>query len=78
MDTCPLRPLQGHPTHHQRRSLKLLHHVILKQLNLRLVILAWRKGNVTLEILPTSRNSTSADEFRTALQPIIDFLEFKG
>ena len=51
--------------------------MILKQLNLRLVILAWRKGNVTLEITNVTKQH-SADESGTALQPIIDSLDFKG
>ena len=54
-----------------------LHHVILPELDLRLVILGWRDGNVTLEITNV-KEQHNADEFRAALQPIIDSLEFEG
>ncbi len=54
-----------------------LHHVILDELDLRLVILGWRTGNVTLEITNVHEQHT-AEEFRTALQPIIDSLDFES
>lgn len=76
VDTCRYGPYKGIPLI-IGDGVSSLHHVILKQLNLRLVILAWRKGNVTLEITNVTKQH-SANEFRTALQPIIDSLEFKG
>jgi hypothetical protein len=54
-----------------------LHHVILNELDLRLVILGWHTGNVTLEITNVHQQHT-AEEFRNALQPIIDSLKFRG
>jgi hypothetical protein len=54
-----------------------VHHVILPELDLRLVILGWRDGNVTLEITNV-KEQHSADEFRAVLQPIIDSLEFES
>jgi hypothetical protein len=76
VDTCRYGPYKGIPLI-IGDGVSDLHHVILKQLDLRLVILGWRKGNVTLEITNVKKQH-SADEFRTALQPIIDSLEFKG
>lgn len=54
-----------------------LYHVVLNELDLRLVILDWHKGNVTLEITNLKKQH-SAEEFRTILQPILDSLEFRG
>ena len=54
-----------------------LHHVILKELDVRLVILAWQRGNVTLEITNEKKQHTAA-EFRADLQPIVNSLRFQG
>lgn len=53
-----------------------LHHVILHDLDVRLVLLAWGAGNVTLEIT-NPKEQHSAEEFRSQLQPIIDSLVFQ-
>ena len=74
VDTCSYGPYQGIPLL-IGNGVSSLHHVILHELDLRLVILGWRTGNVTLEITNV-REQHTADEFRTALQPIIDSLEF--
>lgn len=52
-----------------------LHHVILEEMDVRLVILEHGEGNVTLEITNV-REQRSAEEFRAQLQPIIDSLLF--
>jgi hypothetical protein len=54
-----------------------LHHVLLKELDLRLVILDWEDGNVTLEVTNV-KEQHPAEEFRSLVQPIIDSLEFKA
>lgn len=74
--TCRYGPYKGIPVIIGGGVSDLLH-VILKPLDLRLVILGWREGNVTLEITNVKKQH-KADEFRSALQPIIDSLEFKG
>ncbi len=53
-----------------------LHHVILHDLDVRLVLLEWGTGNVALEIT-NAKVQHSAEEFRSQLQPIIDSLEFQ-
>jgi hypothetical protein len=50
-----------------------LHHVVLEGMDVRLVLLEWGDGNVTLEITNV-RERHSAEEFRSQLQPIIDSL----
>ncbi|MEI5584322.1 MULTISPECIES: hypothetical protein [unclassified Agromyces] len=52
-----------------------LHHVILEDMDVRLVLLEWGEGNLTLEITNV-REQRSAEEFRSQLQPIIDSLVF--
>jgi hypothetical protein len=52
-----------------------LHHVVLEEMDVRLVLLEWGEGNVTLEITNV-REQHSAEEFRSQLQPIIDSLVF--
>ncbi|WP_137843122.1 hypothetical protein [Microbacterium sp. 2FI] len=52
-----------------------LHHGIGGEMDVRLVFLERGSGNVTLEITNV-REQHSAEEFRSALQPIIDSLEF--
>lgn len=52
-----------------------VHHVILEEMDIRLVLLAWGDGNLTLEITNV-REQHSAEEFRSQLQPIIDSLAF--
>ena len=52
-----------------------LHHVILPELDVRLALLNWQNGNVTLEITNV-KEERSADDFRSQLQPIIDGLVF--
>ena len=54
-----------------------LHHVLLKELDVRLIILEWRDGNVTLEITNV-KEQHGASEYRAALQPIVDSLVFEG
>lgn len=53
-----------------------LHHVILHDLDVRLVLLAWGDGNVTLEIT-NAKVQHSAEEFRSQVQPVIDSLMFQ-
>ena len=53
-----------------------LHHVILHDIDVRLILLAWDTGNVALEIT-NAQVQHSAEEFRSQLQPIIDSLEFQ-
>ena len=76
VNTCRYGPYMGIPLI-IGDGVSDLHHVILRQLDVRLVVLGWRKGNVTLEITNVKKQH-SADEFRTALQPIIDSLDFMG
>lgn len=51
-------------------------HVVLEEMDVRLVLLEWGDGNVTLEITNV-REQHSAEEFRSQLQPIIDSLVFR-
>jgi hypothetical protein len=74
--TCSYGPYQGIPLI-IGNGVSSLHHVILDELDLRLVILGWRGGNVTLEITNVHKQHT-AEEFRDALQPIINSLKFHG
>lgn len=53
-----------------------LHHVISHELDVRLVLLEWGDGNVTIEIT-NAKEQHSAEEFRSQLQPIIDSLVFE-
>ncbi|RZS64524.1 hypothetical protein EV187_2911 [Agromyces ramosus] len=53
-----------------------LHHVILHDLDVRLVLLEWGDGNVTLEITNAVAQH-SPEEFRSQLQPVIDSLVFQ-
>ena len=53
-----------------------VHHVILEGADVRLVLLEWGDGNVTLEITNVPEQH-SAEEFRSQLQPIIDSLVFE-
>lgn len=53
-----------------------LYHVILQDLDVRLILLEWGDGNVTLEVTNVEEQH-SADEFRSQLQPIIDSLVFQ-
>ena len=76
VNTCSYGPYQGIPLI-IGNGVSSLHHVILNELDLRLVILGWRTGNVTLEITNVHQQHT-AEEFRIALQPIIDSLQFHG
>ncbi len=52
-----------------------LHHVLLEELDVRLVILGWEEGNVTLEITNV-KEQHSAEQFRSELQPILHSMEF--
>jgi hypothetical protein len=52
-----------------------LHHVILHEIEVRLVILSWKKGNVTLEIT-NLKEQASAEKYRATVQPIVDSLKF--
>lgn len=53
-----------------------LHHVAVKEIDVRLIILAWQEGNVTLEIT-NAKEQHSAVEYRAALRPVIDSLKFQ-
>jgi hypothetical protein len=53
-----------------------LHHVVLEEMDVRLVLLERGDGNVTLEITNV-REQHSAEDFRSQLQPIIDSLVFQ-
>ena len=75
-DTCSYGPYKGIPLI-IGNGVSSLHHVILDELDLRLVILSRGTGNVTLEITNVHEQHT-AEEFRAALQPIIDSLEFQS
>jgi hypothetical protein len=50
-------------------------HAILHQLDVRLVILSWNGGNVTVEIT-NLRTQASAAAYRAAVQPVIGSLKF--
>jgi hypothetical protein len=52
-----------------------LHHVILHEHDVRLVILAWQGGNVTLEIT-SIKDAIPAADYRAALAPILDSIQF--
>jgi hypothetical protein len=54
-----------------------VHHVILGEMDIRLVLLEWGDGNVTLEITNV-REQHGADELRSQVQPIVDSLQFAG
>ena len=76
VDTCRYDTYEGIPLI-IGNGVSELHHVILHELDVRLVILGWRDGNVTLEITNV-KEQHSADEFRAELQPIIDSLDFEA
>ncbi len=76
VDTCRYGPYAGIPLI-IGNGISKLHHVLLKELDLRLVILGWEDGNVTLEITNV-KEQHSAEEFRSMLQPIIDSLVLKA
>lgn len=52
-----------------------LHHVLLDELEVRLVVLQRGEGNVTLEITNVTEQHPS-DDYRASLQPILDSLVF--
>ncbi|HEX6954135.1 MAG TPA: hypothetical protein VF156_04570 [Agromyces sp.] len=52
-----------------------VHHAILEEMDIRLVLLAWGDGNLTLEITNV-REQHSAEEFRSQVQSIVDSLGF--
>ncbi|MBM7505900.1 hypothetical protein ACFPER_02205 [Agromyces aurantiacus] len=52
-----------------------VHHVVLDDMDVRLVFLRHRNSNVTLEITNV-REQRSAEEFRGLVQPIVDSLAF--
>jgi hypothetical protein len=54
-----------------------VHHVVGKGQDVRLVILGWNDGNVTLEITNVDKQH-SAKDYRAQVQPIIDSMEFKA
>lgn len=74
VDTCRYDTYEGIPLI-IGNGVSALHHVILHELDVRLVILGWGDGNVTLEITNVKQQH-SAGAFRAALQPIIDSLDF--
>ncbi|EWT01391.1 hypothetical protein N865_08575 [Intrasporangium oryzae NRRL B-24470] len=53
-----------------------LHHVILHELDVRLIILDWKNGNVVLEITSV-KDRVSSEEYRATVQPIVDSLQFE-
>ena len=76
VDTCRFGPNTGIPLI-IGGGVSDLHHVIVEGLDVRLVILGWEDGNVTLEVTNV-KEQHSAAEFRSLVQPIIDSLEFKA
>ena len=76
VDTCRFGPYAGIPLI-TGGGVSSLHHVLLKEIDVRLVILDWEDGNVTLEVTNV-KEQHSAAEFRSLVQPIIDSLEFKA
>jgi hypothetical protein len=52
-----------------------LHHVILHQIDVRLMILGWEDGNVTIEITNV-KDQVSAKDYRAVVQPIVDSIKF--
>ena len=76
LPTCRYGPYAGIPLI-MGGGVGKLHHVLLKELNVRLVILGWEDGNVTLEITNVKKQH-SAKEFRSMLQPIINSLAVKA
>ncbi|MDQ3962650.1 MAG: hypothetical protein M3277_01850 [Actinomycetota bacterium] len=76
VDTCRYGPHTGIPLI-IGGGVSDLHHVLLNEIDVRLVILGWQDSNVTLEITNV-KEQHSAHEFRSMLQPIIDSLVFKG
>lgn len=73
-DMCTYGPYAGVPLI-IGSGVSQMHHVLLDELEVRLVILARGEGNVTLEITNVSEQHPS-DEFRASLQPILDSLVF--
>ncbi len=53
-----------------------VHHTIGKGAGVRMIILGWEDGNVTLEINNVDKQH-SAKEYRAQVQPIIDSMEFQ-
>jgi len=76
VDTCRFGPYTGIPLI-IGGGVSELHHVILEDLDVRLVILGWEDGNVILEVTNV-KEQHSAAEFRSLVQPIIDSLQFKA
>ena len=76
VDTCSYDQYRGIPLF-IGNGVSQVHHVILEEIDVRLVILGWRKGNVMMEITNV-KTQHSADEFRAALQPILNSLRFQG
>lgn len=74
VDTCRYDTHEGIPLI-VGNGVSELHHVILHELDVRLVMLNWQGGNITLEITNV-KEQHSAEAFRTALQPITNSLEF--
>lgn len=75
-DACDYGPYTGIPLI-IGNGVSSVHHVILPEVDVRLALLSWQDGNVTLEITNV-KEQRSADEFRSQLQPIIDGLVFES
>jgi hypothetical protein len=75
-DTCSYGPYSGLPLI-IGDGVSELHHVVLDEIGVRLVMLEWGKGNLTLEITNVTEQH-SAEEFRSQVQPIVDSLVFDG
>ena len=73
--TCQYGPYTGIPLI-IGGGVSSVHHVLLDEIDLRLVVLDWEGGNVTLEVTNV-KEQHSAAEFRSSVQPIIDSLRFK-
>ena len=75
-DTCTFGGNDGIPVI-MGDGVSSLHHVILDEMDIRLVLLEWADGgNITLEITNT-REQHNAEEFRSLVQPIVDSLVFE-
>jgi hypothetical protein len=52
-----------------------LHHVILPQIDVRLIVLSWKPGNVTIEITNVKKQYP-ADKWRALVEAIVSSLKF--
>jgi hypothetical protein len=52
-----------------------LHHVVAQKLDLRLILLSWKRGNVAIEITNVQKQYPAA-KWRALVQPIVDSFQF--